>query len=132
LRVDYSGRGPQRVFLYFTPTCRFCREQFPYWQDVLAKADRRRFEVWGLVSDSEDRKKLEEYLRSVGCGTDSQTPLRVAYVSPDVLHSYKLTSTPTTLVVANDGTVEQSWLGRWNAPALDSANSIFGFNIYRG
>ncbi len=131
LRVDYNGEGRRRVFLFFTPSCPHCRAQFPYWREVLAKVDGSRFEVWGLASDSEDKNKVEEYLRLVGCGTDSPTPLNVAFVSGDILRSYKLTSTPTTLVVANDGKVERSWLGRWNTPTIDSAHLVFGFNIQR-
>jgi peroxiredoxin len=131
VQMVYSGQGPQRVFLFFTPPCPYCRKQFTYWQEILEKVDRNRFEVWGLVSDSEDRNKIEEYLRSVGCGADSPTPLRVAFIPNDILRSYKLTSTPTTLIVANDGTVERSWLGRWNASTIDNANLVFGFNIHK-
>lgn len=129
LRVAYDGRGPHRVFFFFTPTCPYCRKQFAQWQEVLSKADRARFEVWGLVSDAEDKGRIAEYLRSVGCGADSATPLRVAYVTDDTLRGYKLTSTPMTLVVANDGTVEHSWLGKWNAQTTGSANAALGLNL---
>jgi peroxiredoxin len=129
LYIAYDGRGPRRVFFYFTPTCPYCRQQFAHWQEVLSKADRERFEVWGLVSNAEDRGRMDEYLRSVGCGTDSATPLRVAYVAGDILRSYKLTSTPTTLVVANDGTVERSWLGKWNAQTVSNASVALGLNL---
>lgn len=129
LQIAYDGKGPRRVFFYFTPTCPYCRKQFAHWREVLSKADRERFEVWGLVSDAEDRGRIEEYLRSVGCGTDSATPLRVAFVANDTLRSYKLTSTPTTLVVANDGTVESSWLGKWDARTVGSASAALGLNL---
>lgn len=113
MRIDYSGEVPRRVSLFFTPSRPHCRAQFTYRREVLAKVDGNRFEVCGLASDSEDKNKVEEYLRSVGCGAESPTPLNVAFASGDTLRSYKLTSTPTTLVVGNDGTVERSWSGRW-------------------
>lgn len=53
----------------------------------------------------------------------------MAYVTDDTLRGYKLTSTPTTLVVASDGTVEQSWLGKWNAQTTGSANAALGLNL---
>jgi peroxiredoxin len=129
LQVAYDGRGPRRVFFFFTPTCPHCRKQFAHWQGVVSKADRARFEVWGLVSDVENRGMINEYLRSIGCGADSAAPLRVAYVTDDTLRGYKLTSTPTTLVVANDGTVEQAWLGKWNAETINSANAALSLNL---
>lgn len=48
LRIAYDGRGPHRVFFFFTPTCPYCRKQFARWREVLSKADRARFEVWVL------------------------------------------------------------------------------------
>jgi peroxiredoxin len=129
LQVNYNGRGPKRVLLYFTPPCPYCRQQFAYWREILDRTDRNRFEVIGLVADSEDKSKIEEYLRSVGCANDSSTALPVALIPEDVRRRYKLTATPITLVITNDGTVEEAWSGRWNAPALARANSIFGLDF---
>jgi hypothetical protein len=42
------------------------------------------------VDVAEDRPPLEEYLRAVGCGDYSTTPLRVAFVPKDVRRDYKL------------------------------------------
>lgn len=108
ISVSYPEAGAKRVLLYFTPTCRYCRGQFAYWREILGRADRERFEVIGIASDREDRAKLEDYLRQFGCDGASSTPLRVALVPDDVLRSYKLSATPTTLVVNNDGAVERA------------------------
>lgn len=129
VEVNYTGAAPKRVLLYFTPGCRFCRQQFPYWRELITHADRNRFEVLGVAADTEDRAKLEDYLRSFGCGGDSQTPLRVALVSGAVRRAYKLSVTPITLLITNDGTVEKTWDGRWDTNALAEANSFFGLNV---
>lgn len=31
LHIAYDGRGPRRVFFYFTPACPYCRKQFAHW-----------------------------------------------------------------------------------------------------
>lgn len=129
LQVSYTGQGPKRVFLFFTPSCSYCREQFVYWRELLERADQNRFEIVGLVAESEDAGKVEEYLRSVGCGDGSPAPLRVATIPDDVRRGYRLSSTPITLVTASDGTVEQFWLGRWNNSTVAGANAAFGLNF---
>lgn len=127
LSVSYDEHGPKRVLLFFTPTCRYCRGQFAYWREMLERADRERFEIIGVVAETEDPAKIEEYLREIGGGLP--VPLRVAMISADVRRSYKLTATPITLVVASDGTVEQSWQGLWGGPEITKAGSVFGFSF---
>ena len=127
INIRYAPREPERIFFYFTPTCQFCRAQFAYWRGLLERADRERFEIVGLVSEAEDKSKLGEYLRGVGCSPDSPTPLRVALVPDNVLSSYKLSATPITLVVAGDGTVERVWRGQWSATDASIAE-VFGLS----
>lgn len=129
IEVNYAGAGRMRVLLYFTPGCRYCREQFPYWRELIAHADHDRFEVLGVAADGEDRAKLEDYLRSFNCAGDSLTPLRVALVPDAVRRAYKLSATPITMLVAGNGTVEKVWTGRWDAKAIAEANSLFGLNL---
>ncbi|MDT4953064.1 MAG: AhpC/TSA family [Acidobacteriota bacterium] len=131
IQVNYTGNGPKRVLMFFTPDCPYCREQFAYWREVLTHADMNRFEILGVVTESEDKAKLNEYLRSVGCSPDSQKPLRTVLIPNNLRRSYKLSSTPITLVVANDGSVENVWYGRWDSESLAAAASIFGMDFSR-
>lgn len=127
LAVSYDGRGPKRVLLFFTPTCRYCRGQFAYWRELMEQADRERFEIIGVVAETEDASKVGAYLREVG--GDQGAAMRVAMISAGVRRSYKLSATPITLVVANDGTVEQSWSGLWGGTDVAQASSVFGFSF---
>jgi peroxiredoxin len=121
ISISYTGKEATRVLLYFTPSCPYCQEQFPYWQEIISRANANHFQVLGLVSESEDRAEVEQYLRGVGCET-----LRVAFAPRSVFIDYKLSVTPTTVVVTNDGIVEQAWVGKWDSESLDAARSIFG------
>jgi hypothetical protein len=69
--VSYNGDGPKKLMFFFTRTCPFCREQFPRWREILERVDSDRFEVIGLVDETEDKPRLEEYMRSMGCAADS-------------------------------------------------------------
>ncbi len=129
VRVDYSGQGPKKLFLYFTPPCRFCAKQFAYWRDILAHVDAHQFEVIGLVKGTEDVAKLKTYLREMGCSSDSPASLKVVLVSDDVLERYKLSPTPATVIVSNRGIVEKDWIGLWDEANISAASSAIGVAI---
>ncbi len=114
------------MLLFFTPSCSFCHQQFPHWLDLHKRINNDRFEVLGLVDATEDKTKLQDYLREMGSSSDSQTTLRIAMVAKGVRRNYKLSETPLTLLVANDGKIKQVWIGKWNDDALASANRVFG------
>ncbi len=129
VEVSYAANSRKKVLLYFTPTCPFCREQFAYWREMLERIDTNCFEVIGLVNELEDKTKLQNYLHFVNCSSESPTPLRVALIPDTVRDRYMLTSTPITLVLAADGTVEQNWAGRWTDDEIPVASSSLGFTI---
>jgi hypothetical protein len=80
--------------------------------------------VLGLVPESENKATLNAYLHLVGCDS-----LPVALVPDSVRDSYKLQSTPSTIVMGNDGTVEEAWAGKWTPETIDRAGSLFGFTF---
>ncbi len=65
----------------------------------------------------------------MGCSQDSQAPLRIAFISKDVLDSYRLNATPITLVIANNGAITKAWDGKWEEPQTADANMVFGLNL---
>lgn len=124
LDVNYTGREVRRVFFFFTPACPYCGEQFAYWRQMLENINGNQFQIIGLVSSTENRQALEAFLRSHGCES-----LPVALIDSDIIQRYKLSITPTTLVVANDGTVEESWLGKWGEDQIKKAKSVFDISF---
>jgi len=124
--VSYNGQGPKRVFLYFSPDCPYCHDQFSFWRELIDRVDKAQFEVTGVVSEAEERARVTDYLRSFGCES-----LPVVFVSNEVLRNYKLVVTPTTLVVDNGGKVEQAWSGAWDDRGLSAAGSTFGISLQK-
>src|SRR5687768_6231654 len=54
VQLGDTGAGRKRVYMYFTPTCKYCREQFQYWKTIVKEASNHNLEVIGLVRESED------------------------------------------------------------------------------
>jgi hypothetical protein len=95
---------------------------------LLDKVDRNRFTVIGVVSDKENRRLVSAHADGAGY-FKTKTPLPVLFFNDESLGSYKLTATPTTLLIDEDGKVEHSWVGKWDesrsmevAAALKQAN----------
>jgi len=124
--VAYTGQERDRLLFFYTPSCPYSRQQFPGWLDLADRADKSKIEVIGLVADAEDKAKLREYLHEMGLGRPSGVTFTTALVPKEVRSTYKLSETPLTLLIANDGTVKKVWAGRWDSKALASVNGAFG------
>lgn len=126
ISVNYSGNEVTRVLLYFTASCPYCSEQFTYWKQLLSKANGNHFQIIGVVSESEDRSKLEEYLKSFGCES-----LPVVILPKEISKKYKLSMTPTTLIIDNQGIIQEAWVGMWSTEDMAKVGSIFGLQFSR-
>ncbi len=127
-QLEYKKGGRHHLLLFFSPNCPYCEQQSPLWRDLLDKVDRNRFTVIGVVSDKENRRLVSAHADGAGY-FKTKTPLPVLFFNDESLGSYKLTATPTTLLIDEDGKVEHSWVGKWDesrsmevAAALKQAN----------
>jgi peroxiredoxin len=112
-QLDYKKDGRQRLLLFFSPNCPYCQQQSPLWRDLLDKVDSNRFTVVGIVSDREDKRSVSAYADGAGY-FKTKTPLPLVVFDSESLGNYKLTATPTTLLINEDGRVEHAWVGKWD------------------
>ncbi len=112
-QLDYKKDGRQRLLLFFSPNCPYCQQQSPLWRDLLNEVDNNRFTVIGVVSDREDKQLVSEYADAAGYFR-TKTPLPLVLFNSESLGNYKLTATPTTLLIDDDGRVEHAWIGKWD------------------
>jgi thiol-disulfide isomerase/thioredoxin len=120
ISVEFSENSSKRFFLYFTPTCKFCKEQFPIWKEFIQKAKEQNIEVYGIVSENDNHEDVEKYLESFDLGMNSPIPLKVIFVSDEILLKYKLVQTPITIQVYKFGKVENVWIGKWKNGEKDT------------
>ena len=112
-QLDYKKDGRQRLLLFFSLNCPYCEQQSPLWRDMLDKVDSNRFTVVGVVSDREDKRSVSAHADGAGY-FKTKTPLPLVFFDSESLGSYKLTATPTTLLISEDGKVEHAWVGKWD------------------
>lgn len=112
-QLDYKKDGRHRLLLFFSPNCPYCEQQSSLWRDLLNHVDKDRFNVVGVVSDREDRQSVAAHAEVAGY-FKTRTPLPVVFFDNESLGSYKLTATPTTLLIDEDGKVEHAWVGKWD------------------
>jgi len=114
----YGKDGKRHLLLFFSPSCPYCIQQGPIWADLLNLIDSSRFEVVGIVGDREDKQKVANHADGLGY-FKTRLVLPIVSVSDEALARYKLTATPTTLLIDNSGTVEHVWVGKWNQTKID-------------
>src|SRR4026208_1465810 len=111
--LQYNKDGRHRLLLYFSPNCPYCQQQTPLWRGLLNHVDGSRFTVVGVVSDREDKESVSAHANGAGY-FNTKTPLPVIFFDNESLGTYKLTATPTTLLIDDDGRVEYAWVGKWD------------------
>ena len=61
----------------------------------------------------EDKRLVSAYADNAGY-SKTRTRLPLVVFDSESLGSYKLTATPTTLLINEDGRVEHAWIGKWD------------------
>lgn len=118
--VKYQKEGRRHLLLYFSPGCSYCVQQASQWREVLNKVNDGRIGVVGVVSDREDKQAVPAHAEGAGY-LKTRTPLPIAFFDNDSLTRYKLTATPTTLLIDDGGKVEHAWVGKWDQ---EKANEV--------
>jgi peroxiredoxin len=112
-QVHYVKDGRKQLLMFFSPSCPYCVQQAPLWRDVLNQIDSNRFNVVGIVGDREDTQEVAQHADGLGY-FKTKVALPVVAVNNETLARYKLTATPTTLLIDNSGRVEHAWVGKWD------------------
>ena len=112
-QMSYQNDGKRHLVLFFSPSCPYCIQQGLIWANVLNLIDSSRFEVIGIVGDRENKQEVASHAEGLGY-FKTRIVLRVVLVNDEMLARYKLTATPTTLLIDNTGKVEHAWVGKWD------------------
>ena len=112
-QLRYEKDGRRQVLLFFSPSCPYCVQQGPIWRQMLNGIDPNRFNVVGIVGDREDKQELANHAEVLGY-FKTRIALPVVSVNDETLARYKLTATPTTLLIDGSGKVEHAWVGKWD------------------
>ena len=101
--VDYS-KTRHTVILALNPQCRYCRDELPFYRSIAAGRYRVEGRVQLVVLSNAPTVDIERFL--------AESEVRVDRLADLSAGTYKITGTPTLLVVNSAARVEGAWTGR--------------------
>ena len=116
------GSTSRTLIFAMNSKCGHCNESIPFYRQVIDVA-RRNNNVQMVFISSEEENLFKDYL--------SQARLKVSSRSPVDLASYGIASTPTIIMVDNEGRIIDFWVGKLSHESeeqLIKAVSVGGIN----
>ncbi len=118
--ISYEGVGQPTVLYVFTPPCSWCARNMDNLKTLLDK-ERGRYRFIGLsLSDN----TLPEYVAK----NDLKLPV-YSGLPPETLKTYKLGSTPQTIVISPEGKVLQDWVGAYVGDQKSQVEAFFRVSL---
>jgi peroxiredoxin len=104
LTVAYGQDARKVLLLVFSPTCGFCKENWPKWEAMLAALDQAAVRPVGVdVTATSTPAFLSDH-------RFTSIPVLVQ-VDPAARLSYRLQLTPQTILIDHAGKIEKVWSG---------------------
>lgn len=104
VEVDY-GKDPRKVLvLVFSPTCPFCEQNWPKWEQVISSLDRSVVRPVGVDVTSTSKAPFLSQHQLTGLPV-------LEKVEPRVTMDYRFQLTPQTILLDPAGKVEKVWTG---------------------
>jgi peroxiredoxin len=99
------GKDPRKVLvLVFSPTCPFCEQNWPKWEQVISSLDRSVVRPVGVDVTSTSKEPFLSQHELTGLPVFEK-------VEPKVMMNYRFQLTPQTILLDPDGKVEKVWTG---------------------
>ena len=115
--VGYDqGGGKQTVLYIFTPPCHWCERNL----DNLKELVTRKGDEYRIIGLSLSKDGLPEYVAK----NELTMPIYTG-LSEETRKTYKLGSTPETIVVSPDGRVLRSWMGAYTGDQKSQVEEFF-------
>lgn len=108
----HYGKDQRQVLVFvFSPTCPFCEQNWPKWEQVIASLDPSRVRPAGVdVSSTATDNFISRHRMAA-------MPVFVK-VDPAVRMSYRFQLTPQTILLDSAGKVEKVWTGVLNDSSM--------------
>jgi hypothetical protein len=118
--LSYQGTNEPTVLYIFTPPCIWCARNMDNLKTLLDK-ERDHYRFIGL---SLSEQGLEEYVGK----NDMRIPV-YSGLSPETVKTYKLRSTPQTIVISPEGKVLQDWAGAYVGDQKSQVEAFFHVSL---
>jgi len=119
LEVLYGKDARKVLVLVFSPTCGFCDQNWPKWQQIISALDRSAVRPVAVdVTSTTNAIFVSQHQLA-------QVPV-FAQVDPRATLDYRFHLTPQTILVDRDGKVEKVWTGVLNDSAQAELKHLLG------
>jgi peroxiredoxin len=99
------GKDPRKVLVFvFSPTCPFCEQNWPKWEQVISALDHSAVRPVGVDVTSTSKAPFLSQHQLSGLPVFEK-------VEPHVMLNYHFQLTPQTILLDPDGKVEKVWTG---------------------
>lgn len=119
--INYADHA-RTVLLAFSPQCPSCERALPYWREIKEACARNQYQIFGISFD--DAAKTNAFLASNGLSLES-----FVNIDAETTKAYKLSITPLTIVIDNNGKVEKIWPGAFNRETKTEVEKYFGISV---
>lgn len=118
--ISYQGTNQPTVLYIFTPPCSWCARNMDNLKTLL---DRESGE-YRFIAFSLSEEGLAQYVAK----NDLKLPV-YSGLSPETLKTYKLGSTPQTIVISSEGRVLQNWMGAYVSDQKSQVEAFFHVSL---
>lgn len=118
--ISYQGAGQSTVLYIFTPPCSWCARNMENLKALLDK-EKGQYRFIGLSLSEET---LADYIAK----NDLKFPV-YSSLSPETLKTYRLGSTPQTIVISPEGKVLQDWVGAYVGDQKSQVEAFFHVSL---
>ncbi len=118
--ISYEGMDRPTVLYVFTPPCSWCARNMDSFKTLLDKEGGH----YRFIGLSLSEETLTQYIAKNGLKLPVYSSL-----SPETLKTYKLGSTPQTIVISPEGEVLQDWLGAYIGDQKSQVEAFFHVSL---
>jgi peroxiredoxin len=115
-RISYQATNQSTVLYVFTPPCLWCARNMDNFKALAGKEST----AYHFIGISLSDQGLAEYVAK----NDLKLPV-YSGLSPEALKTYKLGSTPQTIVISPEGKVLQDWVGAYVGDQQSQVEAFF-------
>jgi peroxiredoxin len=107
------GDNKKHLIFVYSVYCEFCKNDFSLWNDLITKSQSTKYKFHAISLDSQidtanNLDTIYEALRAI----------TIIARETNIRRTYRLSATPTTMIVSNQGVVEWTYIGRLNPEKL--------------
>ncbi len=119
VEIGYGHDARKTVILVFSPDCDYCTQNMPAWKKILSDIDHNSFRVVAvsLVAKGAKEYAAEHNLTSIPV-------IEKMYTTG--ADTYKMGTTPETILIDSSGRVERVWKGALDAELQKEVNQSLG------